>query len=68
MTFDPHRGRRLEPAQICDILKAVILIACTWLLQFVDVSMLYHIVRGQAVIKLYIIYNMLEVHLYLLTY
>ncbi|XP_033633187.1 transmembrane anterior posterior transformation protein 1 homolog [Asterias rubens] len=56
-----QRGRRLEPAQICDILKAVILIACTWLLQFVDVSMLYHIVRGQAVIKLYIIYNMLEV-------
>ncbi|XP_038071065.1 transmembrane anterior posterior transformation protein 1 homolog [Patiria miniata] len=56
-----HRGRRLEPAQICDIFKAIIVIACTWLLQFVDVSMLYHLVRGQAVIKLYIIYNMLEV-------
>ena len=59
--FGPFRGRRLEPAQICDIFKAIILIACTWLLQFVDVSMLYHLVRGQAIIKLYIIYNMLEV-------
>jgi hypothetical protein len=30
-------------------------------LQFVDTSVMYHLVRGQAVIKLYIFYNMLEV-------
>ncbi|XP_072026078.1 transmembrane anterior posterior transformation protein 1 homolog isoform X2 [Amphiura filiformis] len=53
--------QRLEPAQVCDILKFVLIIVCCWLLQYVDISMLYHIVRGQAVIKLYIIYNMLEV-------
>ncbi len=27
----------------------------------VDTSALYHVVRGQSVIKLYVIYNMLEV-------
>ena len=53
--------QRLEPAQVCDILKFVLIVVCCWLLQYVDISMLYHIVRGQAVIKLYIIYNMLEV-------
>lgn len=30
-------------------------------MQFVDTSMLYHIVRGQSVIKLYILSSMLEV-------
>ncbi|XP_041476981.1 transmembrane anterior posterior transformation protein 1 homolog isoform X2 [Lytechinus variegatus] len=56
------RGRsRLKAAEICDLLKVVILVVCTYLLDKLDISMLYHIVRGQAVIKLYIIYNMLEV-------
>ncbi|XP_070539868.1 transmembrane anterior posterior transformation protein 1 homolog [Ptychodera flava] len=54
-------GRILQPAQICDIFKMLILIVCSYLMCFLDFSMLYHIVRGQAVIKLYIIYNMLEV-------
>lgn len=30
-------------------------------MQFADTSMMYHLVRGQGVIKLYIFYNMLEV-------
>ena len=34
---------------------------CWVLLTYVDVSVLYHTVRGQSVIKLYVIYNMLEV-------
>ncbi|CAH1257963.1 TAPT1 [Branchiostoma lanceolatum] len=52
---------RLEPAQICDLIKAGIIIVCTNILFYVDTSMLYHLVRGQALIKLYIIFNMLEV-------
>ncbi|XP_077992355.1 transmembrane anterior posterior transformation protein 1 homolog [Glandiceps talaboti] len=56
-----NRGRILQPAQICDMLKLVILLVCSYMMYMVDFSMLYHIVRGQAVIKLYIIYNMLEV-------
>lgn len=55
-------GRLLEPAQICDLLKGVILIVCCLLLNYVDVSMMYHLVRGQAIIKLYIFFNMLEVN------
>ncbi|KAK2115534.1 Transmembrane anterior posterior transformation protein 1 [Saguinus oedipus] len=30
-------------------------------MHYVDYSMMYHLIRGQSVIKLYIIYNMLEV-------
>ena len=54
-------GRVLEPAQICDLLKGVIIILCCVLMEYVDVSMMYHLIRGQAIIKLYIFFNMLEV-------
>lgn len=33
------------------------------MMHYVDYSMMYHLIRGQSVIKLYIIYNMLEVRL-----
>ncbi|PIK49350.1 putative transmembrane anterior posterior transformation protein 1-like isoform X1 [Apostichopus japonicus] len=53
--------RVLQPAEISDLLKAVVLLVCSYVLGTLDISMLYHIVRGQAVIKLYIMYNMLDV-------
>ncbi|XP_078534572.1 transmembrane anterior posterior transformation protein 1 homolog [Lissotriton helveticus] len=53
--------RILQPAQVCDIMKGVILILCYFMMHYVDYSMMYHLIRGQSVIKLYIIYNMLEV-------
>ena len=40
---------------------ASILLLCTIGMTYVDTSALYHVVRGQSVIKLYVIYNMLEV-------
>lgn len=46
---------------MCDILKGVILVMCYFMMHYVDYSMMYHLIRGQSVIKLYIIYNMLEV-------
>ncbi|XP_075786802.1 transmembrane anterior posterior transformation protein 1 homolog isoform X3 [Pelodiscus sinensis] len=52
--------RLLQPAQVCDIFKGVILIICYFMMHYVDYSMMYHLIRGQSVIKLYIIYNMLE--------
>ncbi|XP_010640240.1 transmembrane anterior posterior transformation protein 1 homolog [Fukomys damarensis] len=56
------RDRRLlQPAQVCDILKGVILVISYFMMHYVDYSMMYHLIRGQSVIKLYIIYNMLEV-------
>ncbi|XP_058048299.1 transmembrane anterior posterior transformation protein 1 homolog isoform X2 [Ahaetulla prasina] len=56
------RDRRLlQPAQVCDIFKGIILVICYFMMHYVDYSMMYHLIRGQSVIKLYIIYNMLEV-------
>nr|XP_046196341.1 transmembrane anterior posterior transformation protein 1 homolog [Oncorhynchus gorbuscha] len=51
----------LQPAQVCDVLKGVIVVLCYVMMSYVDYSMMYHLIRGQSVIKLYIIYNMLEV-------
>ncbi|KAI1724016.1 eukaryotic membrane protein family domain-containing protein [Ditylenchus destructor] len=54
-------------ADTCDILKILIILASSFCMQlefidnYVSPSILYHQVRGQSVIKLYIFYNMLEV-------
>uniref|UniRef100_A0A674MG40 Transmembrane anterior posterior transformation 1 n=1 Tax=Takifugu rubripes TaxID=31033 RepID=A0A674MG40_TAKRU len=56
------RGTRLlQPAHVCDILKASILVLSFSMTHYLDYSMMYHLIRGQSIIKLYIIYNMLEV-------
>lgn len=54
-------SRLLQPAQVCDVLKGFIMVLCYFMMSYVDYSMMYHLIRGQSVIKLYIIYNMLEV-------
>ncbi|XP_023655091.1 transmembrane anterior posterior transformation protein 1 homolog isoform X2 [Paramormyrops kingsleyae] len=54
-------SRLLQPAQVCDVLKGFIMVICYSMMHYVDYSMMYHLIRGQSVIKLYIIYNMLEV-------
>ncbi|XP_065110819.1 transmembrane anterior posterior transformation protein 1 homolog [Paramisgurnus dabryanus] len=54
-------SRILQPAQVCDVLKGFIMILCYFMMHYVDYAMMYHLIRGQSVIKLYIIYNMLEV-------
>lgn len=41
--------------------SAAILVISILLMGYVDTSAIYHIVRAQSVIKLYVIYNMLEV-------
>lgn len=55
------RIKQWTSADTCDILKISIIITASYIMQFVDTSMMYHLVRGQGVIKLYIFYNMLEV-------
>eukprot|EP00127_Corallochytrium_limacisporum_P002371 Clim_evm12s119 gene=Clim_evmTU12s119 len=54
--------RQLPVVRICDILR-VLLIACgtTTLYYFTDPSIMYHMIRGQSLLKLYVIFNMLEV-------
>lgn len=56
------RGPRwLEPSQLVDLMKAFIIVANYHALSYLDTSMLYHVVKSQSIIKLYMFYNMLEV-------
>ncbi|TKA27386.1 hypothetical protein B0A50_04998 [Salinomyces thailandicus] len=51
----------LLPNHKADILQGLLIIAtCAVLMRF-DASRMYHFVRGQSAIKLYVIYNVLEV-------
>ncbi|TDG40539.1 hypothetical protein AWZ03_013031 [Drosophila navojoa] len=53
--------RLLSPAEICDLLKGAIWITVTLIMLLVDTNRVYHIIKSQSIIKLYIFYNMLEV-------
>ncbi|CAG0914031.1 unnamed protein product [Notodromas monacha] len=60
------RTRRLPqtfvfPDEACDVLKICILLICYKFMCIVDISVLYHFVKTQSVMKLYIIFNMIEV-------
>ena len=66
----PSGGRRprfqstsstLSPEQKADLLKGFLLILSCTILMYFDASRMYHGIRGQAAIKLYVIYNVLEV-------
>jgi hypothetical protein len=48
-------------AHAYDLLKGTILIASTLALASVQVSRVYHYIRGEAIIKLYVIFNILEI-------
>lgn len=56
-----HKHKRLSAAEVCDLLKMAVLISCSMLLMPLDTSMMYHVIKSQSVIKLYIFFNMLEV-------
>ena len=60
-----HRSKSvpsmLLPDDKADILKGLLIICTTLVLLRFDASRMYHWVRGQAAIKLYVIYNILEV-------
>jgi len=51
----------MDTALTCDILKGLLFGISLYLMSYIDTSKIYHIVRAQNLIKLYIIYNMLEV-------
>lgn len=61
-----HRRTRSTPSLLlpnhkADLLKGFLIICSSLLLMYLDPSRMYHNIRGQAAIKLYVIYNMLEV-------
>eukprot|EP00102_Acyrthosiphon_pisum_P004048 XP_001947211.1 PREDICTED: protein TAPT1 homolog [Acyrthosiphon pisum] len=56
-----HEKKYLSAAEIIDLLKMAVLITCLMMLLPWDTSMIYHVIKRQSVIKLYIFFNMLEV-------
>ena len=61
-----HRRTRSTPSALlpehkADILKGLLVLLSCFLLNSFDASRMYHSIRGQAAIKLYVIYNVLEV-------
>jgi hypothetical protein len=61
-----HRRNKSVPSALlpddkADILKGLLIITTCLILMRLDASRMYHWIRGQAAIKLYVIYNVLEV-------
>ncbi|KAJ4371460.1 hypothetical protein N0V83_004677 [Neocucurbitaria cava] len=61
-----HRRTRSTPSALlpshkADILKGLLVITSCFVLMRFDASRMYHGIRGQSAIKLYVIYNVLEV-------
>ncbi|KAL4318726.1 hypothetical protein GQ457_18G023900 [Hibiscus cannabinus] len=53
--------KRLSAAELCDFGCFVILACGVILLGQTDISLIYHMIRGQGTIKLYVVYNVLEI-------
>jgi hypothetical protein len=51
----------LLPSHKADLIKGLLIVLSCTILMYFDASMMYHSIRGQAAIKLYVIYNVLEV-------
>lgn len=56
--------RDLGAGQTVDVLRLLIVVGGAWL---VGAAMLYHIIKSQSVIKLYIFFNMLEATTFIIT-
>ncbi|KAJ3366417.1 hypothetical protein GGF32_005419 [Allomyces javanicus] len=52
---------RVHPNHIMDVYRFVILVSAVAILLQIDPSHTYHFIRGQSMIKLYVIFNLLEV-------
>ncbi|KAJ5090040.1 hypothetical protein N7532_008724 [Penicillium argentinense] len=61
-----HRRKKSMPSALlpddkADILTGLLMVSTCCALMYFDASRMYHWIRGQAAIKLYVIYNVLEV-------
>ncbi|KMZ59641.1 Protein POLLEN DEFECTIVE IN GUIDANCE 1 [Zostera marina] len=57
---DVRQFQRFDAADLSDFGCLVAMFLGVVCLQLADISMIYHIIRGQGVIKLYMVYNVLE--------
>ncbi|CAA2992032.1 POLLEN DEFECTIVE IN GUIDANCE 1, partial [Olea europaea subsp. europaea] len=53
--------KKLSSAELSDLGCLVVLVTGVALLQQTDISLIYHMIRGQGTIKLYVVYNVLEI-------
>jgi hypothetical protein len=61
-----HRRAKSHPSSLssyhkADILQGAVIVCSCMILMKLDASRMYHSIRGQAAMKLYVIYNVLEV-------
>jgi hypothetical protein len=59
-----NKGRNVSgmlPDHKADLLRGMVLFTSCWFLMRFDASKMYHSIRGQSGVKLYVIYNMLDV-------
>ncbi|KAK4519180.1 uncharacterized protein ATC70_009412 [Mucor velutinosus] len=56
-----ERFVRLKASQKCDLLKGFLIIITCIVMCWLDPSRIYHSIRGQAVLKLYVVFNVLEI-------
>ncbi|WCJ33656.1 hypothetical protein M5689_015007 [Euphorbia peplus] len=53
--------KKPSAAELSDIGCLLALVCCVALLERTDISLIYHMIRGQGTIKLYVVYNVLEI-------
>ncbi|KAK9367284.1 eukaryotic membrane protein family-domain-containing protein [Lipomyces kononenkoae] len=56
-----RKATSLSQSQTIDVIKGVILISTIYLLSGLNASILYHNIRGQSAVKLYVMFNVLEI-------
>ena len=57
----PADGRSLHPSERADLLKGLLIILTYLCMTLFDASRVYHSIRGQSTIKLYVLFNVLDV-------
>ncbi|CEM25269.1 unnamed protein product [Vitrella brassicaformis CCMP3155] len=47
--------------EACDLTRFIALVLSVFIFSYVDISRIYHYIRGQSLVKLYVLFNMLEI-------
>ncbi|KAK1442874.1 Tapt1 family protein [Babesia gibsoni] len=58
---DEHSDLLLNPSEVCGFMRFLALLLALMILTHIDTSRVYHNIRGQPFIKLYVIFNMLDI-------
>ncbi|XP_042501772.1 protein POLLEN DEFECTIVE IN GUIDANCE 1 [Macadamia integrifolia] len=59
--FNTRQLRRPCAAELSDFSCLIVMAFGVTLLQGTDISLIYHMIRGQGAVKLYVVYNVLEI-------